>query len=303
MKQGKIFMLYLAGRYNPSVSQKDSHAACKLCGSTQHSPTFRGILRCSSCNLLFFPAEINASELYSKKYFTGEEYHNYPADKKILQYNFRQRLKKMRSLQPQGSLLELGCAYGFFLELAKEHYQCKGIDISEAILEADKSLTLVRADFLTLPEEREAYDFICLWDTIEHLSEPFKTLKKASSCLKPGGRVVLTTGDAASFLAKLRGEKWRQIHPPTHLFYFTKATLEKALEAAGLKMESCQHVGQYRSYQSMLHGLSLRLPTFRWLFGLLSLGGKIDFPIYLNSFDLLEVIAIKPIPATSPPNE
>lgn len=273
--------------------------SCKLCGSTRAPvPQFRGIVRCEDCGLIYFPENVDTAELYSKDYFHGDEYQDYVADKSILQKNFLGRVDYLAGLKPSGKLFEIGCAYGFFLEVAKKRYDVKGVDISaDAASYAKNTLGLdVRSgDFLSLPDEKGAYDLICLWDTIEHLSEPFQYLKKASEWLKPGGNLVLTTGDIGSLIARARGEKWRQIHPPTHLYYFDQNSIARALSTAGLELVDYRTVGQYRSYRSMMHGLfQLRSPRLKWIYSLGTLGGKLDFPLYLNTFDIMQATARKP---------
>jgi 2-polyprenyl-3-methyl-5-hydroxy-6-metoxy-1,4-benzoquinol methylase len=153
----------------------------------------------------------------------------------------------------------------------------------------------VCADFLEMEDEPGAYDVVCLWDTIEHLTHPVRVVKKAARWLKPGGVMAITTGDVGSGVARLRGARWRQIHPPTHVFYFSRDTLAKTAKAADLEVVEAPHVGYSRNYQSMVHGV----------FGdtgvvprTLTLGGKVDFPVYLNLFDIVMLVARKP---TVPP--
>src|SRR5262249_32934582 len=111
----------------------------------------------------------------------------------------------------------------------------------------------------------------------------------------------LTTGDAGSLLARIQGEKWRQIHPPTHLFYFTRATLARVFEKAGLETVRIGAVGHSRSYRSMAHGLfSLRRSRPGAPYDLLTLGGRLDFPVYLNVFDIVMAAGRKPRSGAEP---
>ena len=270
---------------------------CKLCASSILEPKFLGIVQCKSCGLLFYPLPVYPEKIYSETYFNGTEYHDYGADKPILQKNFQDRLKDLLAIKASGDLYEIGCAYGYFLELARTHFKVSGIDISHsAIKQANISLgDLVKSgNFLTEAEPTSLYDFICMWDVIEHLEEPFLYLEQAAKWLKPGARLFLTTGDAGSMVARWRGQNWRQIHPPSHLFYFTHATISEALKRAGLKLVRIRSIGQYRSYKSMMYGIFwLRLVRLKWIYSLLTFGGRIDFPVYLNLGDLMLVEAEK----------
>jgi SAM-dependent methyltransferase len=274
--------------------------SCNFCEGTSsrsHFPEY-GIVKCENCGLIFFPLrQLQAApeELYRKEYFQGGEYSDYGSDKAIFQKNFTARVRELSSRGKGGKLLEIGCAYGFFLQLAGEHFQAKGIDISSDAAKYAKDTLGLNAEagnFLDLPDEVAAYDVICMWDTIEHLAAPMDYLKKAAIWLKPGGSLILTTGDIHSLLARARGSKWRQIHPPTHLYYFDQKTITRALGTAGLKVVSIKYPGQYRSFRSMMYEIfSLRLPKFKIIYQVFTLGGKLDFPIYLNTFDIMEVTA------------
>lgn len=256
----------------------------------------RGIVACSTCGLLFYADPPAQGGRYGPGYFDGGEYRDYVEDKASLQRNFRSRIRELLRWAPRGRLLEIGCAHGFFLELARSHWEVRGIDVSAEAVAHARSLGLdaIAGEFLTLPEEPGEYDLICLWDTLEHLERPIETLEKAARSLKPGGTLVLTTGDAGSLVARLRGERWRQIHPPTHLFYFSRATLAQALRRAGLTVRVVSAVGYSRGFRSMMYGIfALGRPRPAWPYRLLTAGGRIDFPVYLNLLDIVMVAAVK----------
>ena len=59
-------------------------------------------------------------------------------------------------------------------------------------------------------------------------------LAEAARVLKPGGRIVLTTGDWGSDDAQRRGQDWHLMTPPWHLTLFSRATLQRAAARAGL---------------------------------------------------------------------
>jgi SAM-dependent methyltransferase len=257
-----------------------------------------GIVECPRCALVFYAGAVSADALYGQSYFAGGEYLDYRADRNVLQRNFRRHLPLLERWAPSGRLLELGCAYGFFLQIAAARWQARGIDVSaEAVRHARDvgGVDAVQADFLSLPDEPGRYDLVCLWDTIEHLPRPIETVEKAARWLKPGGTLVLTTGDVESRLARLQGERWRQVHPPTHLFYFSPATLRRTATRAGLETIHSSHVGHSRGYRAMLYGLfALGGKRTAWIYRLLTAGGRLDFPIYLNVYDIILFAARKP---------
>lgn len=280
---------------------------CELCGHDGPKAELyprQGIVRCPACGLIFYDGQVAPQELYGEDYFAGGEYLDYVGDRRILQRNFSGRVRELRRLAPEGRLLEIGSAFGFFLDLARRHWDVKGLDVSpDAVAYMRDTLGIAAfdaGDFLDLPDEPDRYDVICLWDTIEHVSRPVRHIEKAARWLKPGGILAMTTGDAGSALARLRGERWRQIHPPTHLYYFSAETLGGAVTRAGLDVWRRSHVGYWRSYRAMLHGvLVLGKHPRSWLYRVATLGGRLDFPVYLNLYDILLLIARKPDRGTS----
>ena len=173
--------------------------------------------------------------------------------------------------------------------MAKEIWEVEGIDITaDATMYArdELGLNVVTGDFLYEDFMLERYDVICLWDTIEHLKQPHRYIEKAASLLKPGGFIFLTTGDVGSLNARLRKGSWRMIHPPTHLFFFSKRTLKMLLEKYGLKTVQSKCVTVFRSFGSMVHGLMKKKLKDRYHL-------VYDIPIPLNLGDILFIAAQK----------
>lgn len=272
---------------------------CELCGySGQMLPKFpaKEVFECPRCGLIFYRGN-TASDLYSREYFEGGEYHDYRGDERVIRRNFRKQIRRLLELVPSGRLYEIGCAYGFFLDQARAHWDVSGIDVTEeGIAHAREALRLPVecGDFLDSPENPGAFDLICMWDTIEHLPHPVRTIEKATRALKPGGALVITTGDIGSLVARWRGERWRQIHPPTHLYYFSRKTLTLAIEKAGLSVDSIDSVGYWRSLRSMLYGIfALGKKRTAWIYRLLTAGGRLDLPVYSNLYDIMVMVAVK----------
>lgn len=270
---------------------------CIICGNSDHRELFDGIVKCSDCGLVFFNQDIPEEEikrLYDEGYFKGEEYCDYEEDKQILQKNFESRLKDILRYKKQGSLFEIGSAYGYFLETAKKYFEVAGIDITEkptAFAREKLSLNVRTGDYLNfeLPEQK---DIFCMWDTIEHLKDPHKFIEKISREVKPGGYLFLTTGDIASFVPKMQGRRWRLIHPPTHLYYFSRDTIKKLLEQNGFEVVKIKHPGFRRSLSQIIYAL-LYLKRRKNSERAKKLLKIFDFPIYINTFDIMHVIAKK----------
>src|SRR5262249_10612840 len=139
-----------------------------------------------------------------------------------------------------GRLLELGCAYGFFLQEARRHFEVAGIELAADAAAHCRSAGLNVLQGVADEESLRQIghvDVIVLFDVIEHLPEPRETLALCHRYLNPGGLIVITTGDFASPLARLAGVKWRLMTPPQHLWFFTPESMRRIATALGLALE------------------------------------------------------------------
>jgi len=239
-------------------------APCSACGRRAgHAPTFASLQRCLACGFISFDAAaVDVNELYDDAYFAGGEYADYRGQEPAIRRSMRRHLVQMSRYQPLGgSLLEVGCAYGFFLDEARGRFaRVAGVDVAEgAVSYAREQLHLDAsvADFPSLATATR-YDAICMWDTIEHVPEPERFVTKAHQLLAPGGHLFITTGDIDSFNARLRGAKWRQIHPPTHVNYFSKRTLALMLERLGFRVAGVETASYYHTLFDVCAILELR---------------------------------------------
>jgi len=273
---------------------------CEVCDQPGQPVGYAGLRRCPACTHVWADLTIDADavqRLYQRSYFFGDEYGNYLEDRRIIEKNFSRRLATLRQfLKPQHArLLEIGCAYGFFLNAARPSFQSvKGIDVSQDAVEyARKELALdvQSGDLLAADPSTLDCDVACMWDTIEHLATPRRYLETVSAHMPAGGLVALTTGDIGSFNARMQKGRWRLIHPPTHLHYFTRASLTQLLDRCGFRVVHIEWPGMYRSAGGMLHNVVAlkwkRAALGEWLKRTVPAG----LDVYLNLHDIMFIIA------------
>ena len=276
---------------------------CIVCDSRDAKPMYPGIIKCKDCGYIY--ADLNMSQvefekLYNSGYFTGEEYSNYLSDKDVLQKNFNNRLNTLlKYINPKEhkSLMEVGCAYGFFLELAnREFNHVAGVDITVDGVKYAKDqlgLNVYKADLLSWDFEQRRFNIACMWDTIEHLREPDKYLEKISENILPGGLLAITTGDIDSYMARWRKNRWRLIHPPTHAHYFSRTTLTRLLDKYGFDVINFEHCNFYRSMDNVAYNILVLRSNYSWLYKLLKKSRLLNWGFSINMFDIMYVIARK----------
>ena len=285
--------------------------SCIVCGD--HLKPFLSknnylLLRCPTCALICVDIDEDyrtfVDRYYQKGYFTGESsrmaYVDYEDDKPYITANMRKFISFMRGIKPGGKLLDVGCALGFFVELARqEGYDPHGIDPSDyAILKAKKLVGAGRIQKATLSEGRahtKTYDVVTMFDVFEHLADPGKDLDTVSKILKDDGIIVLATGDTDSVFGKMFGRRWTFYNPPQHLTYFNRDNLTRLLHAKGFEPVVWTRIGKWLSLRYILHlartgGESTIAEYLYRLVNLLRVG---KLPLYLPIKDNMVVIARK----------
>ena len=117
-----------------------------------------------------------------------EDYGGYREDP-FFQQVVRTELRSVFLSRKQGGrILDVGCGNGAFLAEARDiGYEVMGIDTSEAAvrLTEQRQIPSVAGDFIKT-EFHDLFDFITMWDVIEHLADPRAFVERALELLLPG---------------------------------------------------------------------------------------------------------------------
>lgn len=232
-------------------------STCKLCGSTNHehildaedhySKRIFSLVRCSNCELVFTnprPTENEISEYYPPAYHgeSGKRFHF--IIEKMVHY-FRKRIaEKIDSyFQVSGRILEVGTGRGTLLsEMAKKGWISIGTENSKKLVKEVTDTLGVRV-FLA-PNLQDCkfpdnyFDVVICYHVLEHLPDPFTTLKEIHRIIHPGGLLITTVPNFDGFTARFSKSHWFGIDVPRHLFHFTPKTLENALSRIGFQIQS-----------------------------------------------------------------
>jgi len=125
------------------------------------------------------------------------------------------RLERIRTLvgKPRDEihLLDVGCSSGTFLQAARAAgFRAQGVEPAPRAAAAARAAglevfvgTLEEARF---PQHR--FDAITLFEVIEHLPAPLALLRECHRILKPGGVMLIGTGNTASWTVRAMGARW-----------------------------------------------------------------------------------------------
>jgi 2-polyprenyl-3-methyl-5-hydroxy-6-metoxy-1,4-benzoquinol methylase len=211
--------------------------------------------RCLNCGITFLENKYNfknLKEIYNKNYFEKQykpdSDFNYfiDNDEKI---NEKVNLNKVtvnkfkEYSMGNNTVLEIGCAAGYFLEAIKRegNNNVYGLEISKEAAEFAKNkfnINIIGDNIDSVGEKyNNFFDSIFMFHVLEHLKDPILSLEKIYRFLKPGGILIIEVPNAKSFdvIASSRIRK-EVFHAPYHLFAFNSNNIEKIIEKQGFKI-------------------------------------------------------------------
>jgi 2-polyprenyl-3-methyl-5-hydroxy-6-metoxy-1,4-benzoquinol methylase len=152
----------------------------------------------------------------------------------------------LRSLPPDGSVLDIGCGNGAMLAEMRKlgPWRFFGVEGSESGVEMarkqgfDTRLADSSRDLLTV-FATERFDLIVCVEVIEHVYNPRGLLRQAHALLRPNGRLLLTTpyhGYLKNLLIAASGKcdsHYGPLWDGGHIKFWSRKTLSTALDETG----------------------------------------------------------------------
>jgi 2-polyprenyl-3-methyl-5-hydroxy-6-metoxy-1,4-benzoquinol methylase len=192
---------------------------------------------CSDTGVCFYKhAE---SREYSSTYFM-EEFKNqykktYYEDETNLRNLAKKRLNILKNyIKPEGkSILEIGCAAGFFLSEAESMgFEVKGIELSQT--ESDYALQILKLNVKNCSlfdyQDSNMYDVLAAFFVIEHIPDQEKVFDKIFSLLKPGGFLFLGIPSLFGPTFQTNPNEWFATHPKDHFVDYSISSLKLLLK-------------------------------------------------------------------------
>ncbi|MDQ1522176.1 MAG: hypothetical protein QOE47_100 [Pyrinomonadaceae bacterium] len=212
------------------------------------------LVRCGVCTHIYpnpmpYPAR-GLDELYADTpddYFQG---HDVEAKKANALENIR---SIERQLGRRGRYLDVGCGLGENLWAARESgWEYEGVDVSAAYLKWAAEHLGVRGRQGTLEEANypdNHFDAVTMSAILEHLYDPYATLKEVFRVLKPGGLFWFDAPNEdglymrmGNLYMKAQGRDWVVTLAPTfspyHVQGFNPRSLRRLIARVGFEIES-----------------------------------------------------------------
>ena len=276
--------------------------SCPVCKRTKAEKFWAGpgyrLVRCKKCAMVwdFFPPD-NLSAQYEENYFSNENpkggYANYFEGMAINKKTFFDRLKKIeKKLGRKGKLLDVGCALGDCLDIARQlkWKDAEGVELSEYAYKfaKRKGLKVKNGTLQDVKYPDNYFDAVTMQDVIEHVPDPVSDLKRIHKILKPGGKVYLVTPDIDGLWSRLLGKYWYHYKPGEHIMYFGQKSITTALKEAGFKNIESSKTYHVMSLNYILNRMRYYAPGLFGFFLSLVKGKKLEnmaFRVYAGEIE------------------
>ena len=254
--------------------------ACRLCGSSQvtrvggkrgmYIPTDFGFWHCPACDYMFvepFPGY----GVYDKAYYEGRgadpyvdyesEHRDYRSTDRMIEFDDLWRIASGHVVRnvPEGPVgwLDFGCGAGGLMRYLADKgafssgarrwpISVAGHDVGTFAdqLEADGLRILGPGQLAAEPDG--SYDVISMIEVVEHLEFPDPVFALAARLLRPGGLLLLTTGNISGPVPRMKGLDYAYLIPEVHVGYFTPQALERVYARHGLQPVCFRYDGVVR---------------------------------------------------------
>lgn len=131
-------------------------------------------------------------------------------------------------IQKKGSILDIGCSTGYFLEHLPAGWRTKGIEINKSAAKIAREKGLDVSDKrLEDYKTKEKFDYVRASHVIEHIKDYDMFADICASLVKVGGRLLIYTPNSQSLSRRLFKSNWEPFYETTHFVIFNLENIEE----------------------------------------------------------------------------
>jgi SAM-dependent methyltransferase len=188
------------------------------------------------------PPECDLAAVYADDgYWNGAHEYGYPDYEQAWRDARRlllARLDRLQQLTQPRTMLEIGCAAGYFLREAHlRGWQVSGVELSPMMRKRCEELVGCRvfASLQELVPTALRFDCVAMFEVIEHLDNPLAFMREVRAVMSPSATLLLSTPNFSAPEASPSRHSYHWFSPPAHVSYFTPTTLRACVEQAGFE--------------------------------------------------------------------
>lgn len=227
--------------------------AFEFAGTKLESPLSGGsLIRCNTCCLHWRspqPEKAELDALYRRGDTGSWQYHP------VKRLDWQITTSILRKNQGITSVLDVGCFDGRFLDHLGADYHRAGIEVHPLAAEqaASKGIQIIGNDFSDLDTLSTQFDVVVAMDVIEHVSNPRKFLESLAKATRPGGLIIVSTGNTAAWPWRLMGGMYWYCSIAEHISFINPRWCKYTARNLGLAIEDSI---------TFSHEPSMALPAF-----------------------------------------
>ncbi|NRY60535.1 class I SAM-dependent methyltransferase [Clostridium beijerinckii] len=188
---------------------------------------------CVNCRLVYFYPGVEGNDSFYRK--LSEQPYYYMEDKAEFHY----AIEKLIEINPK-NVLEVGSGIGLFLDKIRNAYNVSAIETSS------KALEVLKEKKIRLDDGESKYEFIILFQVIEHISDVKDFISNILNRLEVNGHLLITVPNSES-------EYMREVYqvldcPPHHVTRWSKKALESIAKLFDLEVSD-----YYEEFLSDIH--------------------------------------------------
>lgn len=271
----------------PPPMRKVENVSCPVCGSptveslgppVYHEPTdVAGVpidvtdldlrwLRCPKCEFQFIHPSIPQERL--NRCYQAASMGRWATADKIGDVRFYpQKRALLERLSPGRRVLDFGCFDGGFLAALGEDAEKLGIEpaTQAAKVAESRGVKIVGATLADAAVAPQSVDAVVAFDVFEHLTDPVAALRELSRMLRPGGVIMIETGNTDHPQWKRYGKRYPYASLVEHVSLFNEKSIRTAGERADLSLVHFQpSAHHYVSPRYRVTGIAYRV-TYKLL--------------------------------------
>jgi 2-polyprenyl-3-methyl-5-hydroxy-6-metoxy-1,4-benzoquinol methylase len=222
-----------------NVQDKGFLPKCRKFAGQTLSESFAGgrLYKCTECDLVFRYPSLNMKQY--EALYEGSYNHYWSSD--TLRFDQQLIRDEIHRLLPEegGKVLDIGCYDGALLASLGPRIEKFGIEPSSKAAEVARQagIEIVGSTLADLKSMEAQFDVICGVNVIEHVHSPIEMLKLMAERVKPGGHLIISTGDASSLAWRTLGPSYWYSANPEHISFICPAWCEKASKKIGIAVK------------------------------------------------------------------
>ncbi|MCF6246331.1 MAG: class I SAM-dependent methyltransferase [Desulfobacula sp.] len=222
---------------------------CPVCNTNDYLTLFSKeggfYVKCFKCSMIYI------NPVFTDEALNDYYENNHPVQAQIVESSdsfydnlYNKGLDSIEIAGSKGTILDVGCSSGVFLDLAKNrNWQTSGIELN--VQEFNMARQKGHKVYNTLMENinfDSKFDAITLWDVFEHIKGGEFYLNMMKNLLTPSGVIFLQIPNSDALAARILKEKCNMFDGLEHVNLYGVNTIRQLAERCRLKVQDIQTV-------------------------------------------------------------